>query len=168
MQRAMTKLIDLNWLWTSEVGGFCVGRIIEITEDGRALVDYPGNPMGSVEARTVITTSFLRDQNVEALPVLLVFENGDPALPIILGIIRDSLYAPALPEEITLPIEDRLRDVILDGKKVALEAKEKIVLRCGKSSVTLRKDGKILVKGTQIVSRASGTNKIKGAAVRIN
>ncbi|MCC6418741.1 MAG: hypothetical protein IT429_10940, partial [Gemmataceae bacterium] len=48
------------------------------------------------------------------------------------------------------------------------DAKEEIVLRCGKSSITLRKDGKVVVLGAEVVSRASGTNKIKGAAVRIN
>jgi hypothetical protein len=48
------------------------------------------------------------------------------------------------------------------------DAKDEIQLRCGKSSVTLRKDGKIEIKGTQIVSRASGVNRIKGASVAIN
>jgi hypothetical protein len=63
---------------------------------------------------------------------------------------------------------DRPSEAILDGQRIVFDAQNEIVLRCGKSSLTLRKDGKVVVRGTEIVSRASRTNKIKGAAVQIN
>lgn len=168
MQSAVIKLSDPNNLRSTEVISFSVGEIVKLTDEGHAVVDYPGNPMGPIEARSVIGSSPQQNsEREETYPVLLVFENGDPALPIIVGIIRDSLY-PLIPSgEMTLPIE-RPQDGIVDGRKVVLDAKEEIVLRCGKSSVTLRKDGKIVVRGAQIVSRASGINKIKGSAVRLN
>lgn len=168
MQSAITDLINLNNLWTTEAISFCVGEIVKITEEGRAMVDYPGNPMGPLEARSVINAPFKReDYSGGNISVLLFFENGDPTLPIVAGIIHDTLYPLAPSEEMTVSME-RPHDAVLDGKKMILEAKEELVLHCGKSSVTLKKDGKIVLKGTKIVSRASGTNKIKGAAVRIN
>jgi hypothetical protein len=48
------------------------------------------------------------------------------------------------------------------------EATEEISITCGKSSITLRKDGRVVIKGTDLVSRAARTNKIRGAAVKIN
>jgi hypothetical protein len=52
--------------------------------------------------------------------------------------------------------------------QVLLQGQERIELRCGKSSVTMTKEGKIVIKGVEVISRASGVNKVKGAAVRIN
>ena len=169
MQGAVTKLFDLNKLEKAESESFCVGQIVQITEQGEALVDYLGNPMGPVKARSVIDAlSLLHNPAEGSIPVLLFFEKSDPALPIIVGIIRETLYPPPRPlEEVISPI-DRPRKVTIDDRKMVLDAKEEIVFRCGKSCVTLRKDGKIIVKGVQIVSRASGTNKIKGASIRIN
>jgi hypothetical protein len=168
MQTAVTKLMDLNKLQSRDFVGSRVGEIVEITKDGIALVDYPGNPTGPIAARSVVDApSKHLKHSQESIPVLLAFENGDPTLPIIVGIIHRTLYPKTLSQEIALPIE-RPRDAIIDGKKIVFDAKEEIVLRCGKSSVTLKKDGKVVVKGTQIISRASASNKIKGASVRIN
>jgi hypothetical protein len=58
--------------------------------------------------------------------------------------------------------------VIIDGRRLVLEGHEEIVLRCGRGSITLTANGKIVLKGTELVSRSSGTNKIRGAAVNIN
>ncbi len=55
-----------------------------------------------------------------------------------------------------------------DGERVLVTAEREIVLRCGEASLTLTRAGKVLIKGKYIVSRSSGYNKIKGAAVDIN
>ena len=49
-----------------------------------------------------------------------------------------------------------------------LTAEREIVLKCGEASITLTRAGKVLIKGTYVLSRSSGYNKIKGAAVDIN
>ena len=43
-----------------------------------------------------------------------------------------------------------------------------IVLRCGEASITLTRAGKVLIRGTYILTRSSGANRVKGAAVEIN
>jgi hypothetical protein len=168
MSDAYIDTLALDPLLTPDVRSFCVGWINHITAEGQALVDYPSNAGGPVRARSIVVGPLKNlDNSPAGIPVLLVFENGDPGLPIIVGIIRDTLSSPVSQEEVTSAVE-RPRDIVLDGKKVVLEANAEIVLRCGKSSITLKKDGKIVVKGTQIISRASGAQKIRGASVNIN
>lgn len=49
-----------------------------------------------------------------------------------------------------------------------VSAKEQLVLRCGKASITLTKAGKVLIKGSYVLSRSSGVNRIKGGSVQLN
>lgn len=49
-----------------------------------------------------------------------------------------------------------------------LEATDELTLRVGDGSITIRKDGKILIKGKDLVSHAQRMNRIKGGAVSIN
>jgi len=51
---------------------------------------------------------------------------------------------------------------------LVLEAKEQLTLRVGDGSITLRADGKIQIKGKDLVSHAQRLNRIKGGAVSIN
>ena len=82
-----------------------------------------------------------------------------------IGLIQDQPVI--LPEQIVLG-KKPIRDITVDGERIVFDAKKEIELRCGKSSLIMKNDGKIVIKGTQLVSRASGVNKIKGAAVKIN
>ena len=47
-------------------------------------------------------------------------------------------------------------------------AESEIVLRCGEASITLTRAGKVLIRGTYLLSRSSGVNRIKGGSVQIN
>jgi uncharacterized protein DUF6484 len=87
--------------------------------------------------------------------VVVAFDNGNATQPIIVGLLQDRPVR-------TTP------NLTLDGKRVCLEATDELTLRSGKASITLGADGRIVIKGMEIVSRARGTNKIKGAAVQIN
>ncbi|WP_431820855.1 hypothetical protein [Burkholderia sp. F1] len=48
------------------------------------------------------------------------------------------------------------------------EAKRRITLRCGKSSITLYPNGKIVLRGEYILSDAEGINRIAGGQVELN
>jgi len=52
--------------------------------------------------------------------------------------------------------------------RLELVAEREIVLRCGEASLTLTRAGKIILRGTYLLSRSSGVNKIKGGSVQIN
>jgi hypothetical protein len=162
LDSAMNEILD-----SRAPGGLCVGWIVSIGADGCPLVDFPGNPSAPVDARHVLT-GLPAGFTVEAAPsVLLAFESGDPGRPIIMGFLHDSLAQP-VPERTETILRERDWSVRLDKRRVVFDAEEEVVLRCGKSSVTLRKDGRIVLKGVEIVSRALETNKIKGANVMIN
>jgi len=147
MHKAMQCLDHVHVEAENEVR---IGVVVAIAGDGSPRVEYSGNELGPLPARTIIQSARPGD------PVLLIFEKGHPTCPIILGIVRDRFE--------TSPV-DRL---YLDAKEIILQAVHSLSLRCGDSSLTLRRDGKAIVKGSDVVSRASRTNRIKGATVKIN
>lgn len=138
-----------------------VGHVVELSASGEATVDYPGNEAGPLRARSVLATP----EVAAGAAVLLVFEAGNPTLPIILGVPRDG--RPAGPPAPPVSLETR-QDVTVHTESLVLDARRQIVLRCGQGSITVRADGTVIVRGTRLLSRSSGTNKIKGAAVQIN
>ncbi|HJZ59464.1 MAG TPA: DUF6484 domain-containing protein [Gemmataceae bacterium] len=129
-----------------------VGRLVRCESGGGAVVDFPGNPFGRpVAART--TTPL--DPAAIGSEAVLLFENGDPGRPIVVGVLRPNGPMPGVTAE-------------LDGERVVLTAEREIVLRCGEASITLTRAGKVLIRGTYILTRSSGANRIKGAVVEIN
>lgn len=60
------------------------------------------------------------------------------------------------------PVADETPD------ELVIEAKHSLTLRVGAGSITIREDGKILIKGKDLVSHAQRLNRIKGGAVQIN
>lgn len=56
----------------------------------------------------------------------------------------------------------------VDGRRLVIEAEDELVLRCGKASITLRRNGRVVIEGVQLESRAAGANKIRGGSVQIN
>jgi len=52
--------------------------------------------------------------------------------------------------------------------ELVIEAKKNLILKCGSGSITIREDGKILIKGKDLVSHAQRMNRIKGGSVSIN
>jgi hypothetical protein len=128
-----------------------VGRLVRCGS-GDALVEFANNPLNHpVKART--TTPL--DPAAVGAEVVLLFENGDPARPLVVGVVRPPEAAPVVPAQ-------------LDGERVVLSAEREIVLRCGEASITLTRAGKVLIRGTYVLTRSSGANRIKGAAVEIN
>jgi hypothetical protein len=51
---------------------------------------------------------------------------------------------------------------------LTIEVGKSLVLKCGDGSITIRADGKILIKGKDLVSHAQRVNRIKGGSVAIN
>jgi hypothetical protein len=132
-------------------------------------VDYEGNGAGPLRART--TVAMTEEDCARAVgtrqPVALLFENGDRRLPIVVGVLRE---APSPLQQLLVgdATPAAAVDATLDGHRVALTAEREIVLTCGAASLTLRRDGKVIVRGTYVETHAAGTNRIKGGQVKIN
>jgi hypothetical protein len=67
------------------------------------------------------------------------------------------------PAKVNEPLE-----AVVDGKRVLIDAKDEVVIRCGKASITLRRNGRVVIRGTFVETRAEGVNRIKGGSVQIN
>jgi len=144
-------------------------------EDGAPLVDFAGNDRGTLPARsTVPLDRASADVAAEQRQgVVLLFEEGDPARPLIMGLLQEASATPLLDLVLQADGEEEAqetpaREVQVDGRRVVLQGDDEVVLRCGKASITLRRNGKIVIRGAYLVSRAEGTNRIRGGSVQIN
>ncbi len=125
-------------------------------QDAPLLTGLPSVPNEVVRARSATSLS----QAVIGATVVVVFESGDVRQPIILGVLERQGHKEQTPTPLV--------SIDADQDSVVITADRQIVLRCGESSITLTRAGKVIIKGSHIVSRSSGYNRIKGAAVDIN
>jgi hypothetical protein len=103
------------------------------------------------------------DSTVEAL---VVFDGGRSDKPIIIGLLQSDDEAA---ESLTKPSPLKPAAGNTPAQEsVLIEALAELVLKCGVGSLTLRKDGKIVLRGTHLLSRSSGPIRIKGGHVEIN
>ncbi|HEY4184306.1 MAG TPA: DUF6484 domain-containing protein [Polyangia bacterium] len=177
--RAQAPKMRVEHRPTTEFGtlaSIVVGRLLPGSTATAPLVDFQGH--GPTRARSAVPMdSAMVDRAVATgQGALLVFENGDPRLPILSGLIwngqpvtpfQELLVSPrpaaGQPRPRGTPVEARL-----DGERVVLEGKREVVLKCGEASITLRSDGKMVLRGAYVETYAKGVNRIKGASVKIN
>ncbi|MCA9707924.1 MAG: hypothetical protein KDK70_18880 [Myxococcales bacterium] len=172
--------------------GATIGGVVEVAPDGTASVDFPGNEAGPIPARRigVIDEATLRAAARDGRPVVLVFEDGDPRLPLILSVGAPHAGAPAVglaveaavepvaeggaepevPPAVGLAAAEAAAEPTVEPVAEAAEPEE------GAPPQELLIDGRRLVlRGTErielrcgdasIVLRADGTLKIRGRDV---
>lgn len=145
------------------INGVVIGTLTEASKNGQPMVHFPGIPTG--EALPAISTEDL-SHGETGQEVALGFVNGDPASPIILGLIQKTReQQKSVPAESN---EEKNVNVQLDGERLTLSAEREIVLKCGESSITLTRAGKVILKGAYLSTHATGLNRIKGGSVQIN
>ena len=133
--------------------------------DGFDLLDRPTvTGIAGVSGEIVAARSAIDlNAGMRGAAVVVVFEHGDARRPIILGVLdADRRGLPEAPRESTQPA------IEADGQSVLIAAERDLVLRCGDASITLTRGGRVLIEGHYILSRSTGYNKIKGAAIDIN
>lgn len=136
-----------------------VGELLALVDDGcGALVCYPGQPgTAALLARTLVD---LQGAHI-GRSVVLNFEHGDARRPLVMGVIREPGRWPLAQAPAQVEVD-------VDGARMLLSAREQLVLRCGKASITLTKAGKVLIEGQYVSSRANGVNRVKGGSVQLN
>ncbi|ESX71541.1 MULTISPECIES: DUF6484 domain-containing protein [unclassified Mesorhizobium] len=134
------------------IEGVVIGLFLGFNSDS-PLVVFPGNPGdAAVPARslTELTSAMIGAE------VALLFQEGDPARPLIVGRIVEPARKSPTPQ------------VIRDGELVTIVGDERIELRCGKATIIMEKDGHITIRGTYVTSHASATNRVRGGSVNLN
>ena len=154
-----TGTVALSESPMSVPGSVVTGRLHAFDLDDRPLVSELAEVPGEViHARS--TVRLLREQI--GATVVVAYERGDFRRPIVMGVLQD--HAPA-----NVPTDEReLVSIKADEDRFVVSAEREIVLRCGDASITLTRAGKVLIKGNYVLSRSTGYNKIKGAAIDIN
>lgn len=125
--------------------GLVVAQLVGLT-NGVATIIYQIDDCHFVREALAIVGHPL-DQSDVGSEVCLAFADNDVEKPVILGRFR----------------QDSAR-----SSSVSLESDTQITLRCGKASISLKADGTVAIRGTNVASRASHTNRIRGGNVQIN
>ncbi len=163
-------------------GEVILGQLSALSPAGDPMVDFALNPAGKAISATA---TMAIDNGHTGRQVALMFVDGSLDKPLIIGLIHsplqemiesfelstarqgDDALSDELDSEPAANLEN-IDDVLVDGKRVVLEGRDEVVLRCGESSITLTSSGKILIRGRYLLSRSSGVNRIHGASVQVN
>ena len=164
-------------------GEIVIGTLVEINKLGEPCVDFPEND--TLNPLAAISTLGISNGHI-GKQVALLFANGDFKNPVIMGIIHNPLHAmldsfeqteysnknneqiDLSNSEVSLESDITPDDLLIDGNKITFEAKDEIVLKCGESSITMTKAGKILIRGKYLLNRSTGVNRILGGSVQVN
>lgn len=154
------KVVDLptsHGVPVDQWRGMVLGVLVGFTSDGCPLVDFPNNPAERrLEARHTIELA----ASDAGRQVTIMFAQSDPVQPVITGILQDSKTTEgALKRDLRVQI---------DSETFAFTAKQQLILECGKCKITLTRDGRITIRGVEILSRASGTQRIRGGSIQLN
>ncbi len=119
--------------------------LIEISDAGEVLVESAtGTWLCDVLQQPQVGPAWLPGDRLLVLPP----QDGEPG--VVLGRVgRYQARQPVQPE-------------------VVIEASHSLVLKCGEASVDLRADGKVMVRGEDVLLRAKGTQRIRAGTVSIN
>ncbi|HTQ43592.1 MAG TPA: hypothetical protein VMI75_12600 [Polyangiaceae bacterium] len=132
-----------------------VARLHAVDAGGVVTIAVPGPDEGAARTRIASLAIDLSQSELEALAAdgaeVLVGFADERERPVIVGVLRER----ARPDS-ELPAE------------IVLEARERLVVRCGSARIVLSGDGRIEVLGERVSQRARGVHSIKGSAVRIN
>ena len=158
-----------------------IGILAGFDETGTPLVEWPGSPKHGPAPALSAASCSPSDIGVAAA---LLFSDGDPTRPVIVGFLRQHLDQVISATTDTIgrdgPVDDAGQpsgkndaptqelEARVDGKRIVISGEREIVLQCGKASITLTKSGKVLIRGEYLSSRSSGTNHIKGGAIHLN
>jgi len=137
---------------TERIEGVVIGAFLGFGEEA-PLVVFPGNP-----EETALPARSLCELTADMIgcEVALLFQEGDPQKPLIVG----RVVKPARVTEATY--------VSRDGEHIKITSEKTIELRCGKATIIMDRDGRITIRGTRLVSHASGSNRIRGGSIDLN
>lgn len=146
----------------SSASGFIAGHLAGVDHEGRVLFlpeGSAGEPIPVAIGVPMADGALVKSARLQRRALAARLSGGDLVL---IGFLRervDPKTRNAGPGEL---------EVLVDGETLLLRAERQIELRCGKSSLLLRSDGRVVLSGTYVVSTSRGPNKLKGATISLN
>lgn len=129
-----------------------------ICSDEEFYITHPSDPKKLVPVTSSTTDINISHNNAQ---VLTIFDGGNPAKPVVTGVIKQIKPETGLKQNLSVRNSE-------NNETLRFEADQEIVFKCGKSSITLTRAGKVLIRGAYLLSRSSGANRIKGGSVHLN
>jgi len=164
----MTEIAQpLAAMFAGLVQGVRKGLVVEVGVNGSIQV-------ADATATETISCVFLRTS--VALPpvvgvgdiVLYVKPDNDQDTGYVLGLVESPLTHGQC-AEITTSEPDKPPTITqIKDDVVHIKANKGLVIECGQGTLIITEDGRIQIKGNEVLSRAKGLNRIRGAAVSIN
>lgn len=142
------------------------GRLHEILDDGSLVVRSEEDPSELIHCDFLITGSNTHPELAPGSVVLFTPPETESRRGCVLGVIGK--YTSSRESEQTNNADQESESLTIHRDNIEIVADSKLVLRCGEGTLTVSKDGTIIIRGTRMLSRSKGINKIKGAAVQIN
>jgi hypothetical protein len=143
--------------------GAAEGHLAGIDDEGRLLFRADES---DVAVPVAIGVTLSDDELVQAAwlgrRALVVRPGGEPARAVLVALLRERVARAArdsFPGGLNVKV---------DGDVVRVTAGASLELRCGKGRILMRKDGRIEVSGTHVITRSRGPVKIKGTTVEVN
>jgi hypothetical protein len=172
-------------------GEVLLGVLVGIDEKGSAVVGFPQFPQ--FKSTAALATIPVLPLHI-GRQVALMFTQGSDPRPIVIGflysplqqMLDNSIEQSEIPTSLLEAMDQVVFDesaatstqsvnvnqhgdtVHVDGKRVVLEGQEEVVLKCGEASITLTRNGKVVIRGKYLLSRSSGVNRILGGSVQVN
>jgi hypothetical protein len=147
-----------NWSSSAELAvRMSRATVVGTGSDGAVLVLCQGDQTRRLLC-DVVQTAYLPVLLEPGDTVVILVPDSEEGRGIIFGRIGQGQVAPPEPDPAAEDVPDEL----------IIEAKKNLTLKCGEGSITIRQDGKILIKGKDLVSHAQRMNRIKGGSVAIN
>lgn len=137
------------------IQGVLVGLLHDFDAAGQPRIVIPGR----IEQPCVARSICLLSAGQEGRQCALLFENGDLSQPLIMGLLHEPVITVHTVGAVT---------AVQEAESFSVEAERAIELRCGKASLRLSSDGRIELRGTTVISHATGLNRIRGASIKLN
>lgn len=135
--------------------------VLETQREGTAVVQCEGHHHDPLTCDLLVVGGSQGGRVTSGDLVLVWWSGLDDERAVVIGRIGATLPDPPAP-----PSPDSEPHGMVE--ELVLEARQSLTLRVGDGSITIRADGKILIKGKDLVSHAQRVNRIKGGSVAIN
>jgi len=149
-----------------------LGTIVSLAADGTPNVLIGASEPVRARLAVRVTRERLEAAMTARQQCVLLLEDNDPSKPLLAGFIEvpengDQSASTAAPDA-PAPDPAQFIEADVDGRRIRIAAADEIVLQCGSASVTLRRNGRVVIRGTYVETASEGTNRIKGGQVQIN
>ena len=146
-----------------------IGTLTGVDDNNRPLVEFADNPINQpIPAMSLIAFPASAKAWLSFPIPVLINLIGDDLQPVIVGLLHEQLFTSPGHDQAPSHRSAEYSHHQLNADFINIEGHDEIQFNCGKSSLSLKKNGQIIIKGDNITNRARGSNKIRGGSVKIN